>query len=459
MPYLSRSKTSERKQQKDTEYNSSESVRRSIPLGPAFDILNLQRMVGNQAVTHVLQSGRYSYQTSKNIDPPIVHEVLSSPGQPLDVGTRAFMEPRFGHDFSHMRVHADAQAAESARSVNALAYTVGQHVVFGAGQYEPETSKGKRLLAHELTHVVQQQGVDATTLHKEQITVASPQSNLEVEANRNAASITGNQSASIHPSTTTVQIMKQPAGSEPPQRASAQVSSSGGVPGRTRKQIRRDNFLRGLAARPDFALDSWKRLGPDEQTAVVAYMAEFYGLNFARRFQSATLKLPHREDLIVTWTNNPDYTPERLTASGYKLFSADPIQHWVHPSGKEVWVSPPSKGEPQQALPPEDPAVTEARGHAEDFATERDHIVDLGKQLRNHIGKPDYQQLYRQFWDKFEKWQHDLNWIREVVLPDLKDLVGSQDQQALEQQVKRLDDLFEWKSSGFPDLVRDLPPP
>jgi len=65
----------------------------------------------------------------------------------------------------------------------------------------------------------------------------------------------------------------------------------------------------------------------------------------------------------------------------------------------------------------------------------------------------------RQFWDKFNKWQNDLNLIREEALPDLKDQVGSQDQQVLEQQVKRLDDLFEWKSSGFPDLVHDLPPP
>jgi outer membrane protein OmpA-like peptidoglycan-associated protein len=88
--------------------------------------------------------------------PSIVHEVLRSPGQPLDVETRAFMEPRFGHDFSQVRVHTDAQAAESARTVNALAYTVGRDVVFGAGHYSPRTMTGQQLLAHELTHVVQQ---------------------------------------------------------------------------------------------------------------------------------------------------------------------------------------------------------------------------------------------------------------------------------------------------------------
>jgi len=78
------------------------------------------------------------------------------PGQPLDASTRAFMEPCFGHDFGHVRVHTDAQAAESARAVNALAFTVGRDVVFGPGQYAPATQRGRALLAHELTHVVQQ---------------------------------------------------------------------------------------------------------------------------------------------------------------------------------------------------------------------------------------------------------------------------------------------------------------
>jgi len=88
--------------------------------------------------------------------PPIVHEVLRSPGQPLDSGTRDFMEPRFGHDFSQVRIHTDKRAAESAYRVNALAYTVGREIVFGTGQYQPNTSVGRRLLAHEMTHVVQQ---------------------------------------------------------------------------------------------------------------------------------------------------------------------------------------------------------------------------------------------------------------------------------------------------------------
>src|ERR1051325_125152 len=88
--------------------------------------------------------------------PPIVNEVLRSSGHPLDPATRAFMESRFARDFSHVRVHADDRASESARAVNALAYTVGSDVVFGAGLFSPETHAGRRLLAHELAHVVQQ---------------------------------------------------------------------------------------------------------------------------------------------------------------------------------------------------------------------------------------------------------------------------------------------------------------
>ncbi len=88
---------------------------------------------------------------------PVVHEVLRSAGQPLNPATRAFMEPRFGHDFSQVRVHSDSKAAESARDLNANAYTVGSHIVFGAGQFLPETEAGQQLLSHELTHVVQQQ--------------------------------------------------------------------------------------------------------------------------------------------------------------------------------------------------------------------------------------------------------------------------------------------------------------
>jgi hypothetical protein len=88
--------------------------------------------------------------------PGIVHDVLRSPGQPLDPASRSFFEPRFGRDFGRVRIHTGTHAAESARQVNALAYTVGPNIAFGANRFAPGTSEGRSLIAHELTHVVQQ---------------------------------------------------------------------------------------------------------------------------------------------------------------------------------------------------------------------------------------------------------------------------------------------------------------
>ncbi|MBE3565043.1 MAG: DUF4157 domain-containing protein [Thermogemmatispora sp.] len=83
-------------------------------------------------------------------------QTAASAGESLDAATRAYMEPRFGHDFSQVRIHADEQAAEEARALNARAYTVGQEIFFGQGEYAPQSAAGRWLLAHELTHVVQQ---------------------------------------------------------------------------------------------------------------------------------------------------------------------------------------------------------------------------------------------------------------------------------------------------------------
>ena len=87
-----------------------------------------------------------------------ISNLQSSGGEPLAEPVRAYFEPRFGQDFSQVRVHQGSQAAASARAVNARAYTTGRNIAFGAGEYAPETTEGKRLLAHELTHVVQQGG-------------------------------------------------------------------------------------------------------------------------------------------------------------------------------------------------------------------------------------------------------------------------------------------------------------
>jgi hypothetical protein len=93
--------------------------------------------------------------------PPAVAGALGQPGRPLDRSARAFFEPRFGYDFSAVRVHTGARAAQSAKAVGAQAYTFGRNIVFGAHAAAPEAPEGRRLLAHELAHVVQQQGAPA----------------------------------------------------------------------------------------------------------------------------------------------------------------------------------------------------------------------------------------------------------------------------------------------------------
>lgn len=171
-------------------------------------ILHLQRTIGNQAVQRLLRGNAGAIQTKLAINrpgdayeqeadrvaeqvmrmpeagasppashsmqgqesaapaspdaPQIVSDVVSETGRPLEPPVRSFMEPRFGQDFSHVQIHTGSRAAESARAVNATAYTVGRHVVFGEGAYRPETDAGRRLIAHELTHVGQQGAAGAS---------------------------------------------------------------------------------------------------------------------------------------------------------------------------------------------------------------------------------------------------------------------------------------------------------
>jgi protein involved in polysaccharide export with SLBB domain len=120
--------------------------------------------------------------------PSIVNEVLNSPGQPLDPETLTFMESRFGQDFNHVQVHTDAKAAESARAVNALAYTVGQNIVFSSEQYSPKTRSGKYLLSHELAHVIQQK---STSVLQKQTDSENPVTPRQTGGTSTSSLITG----------------------------------------------------------------------------------------------------------------------------------------------------------------------------------------------------------------------------------------------------------------------------
>jgi hypothetical protein len=125
---------------------------------------------------------RFTGQTTGQagmVAPASVDSVLSSPGSPLEYELQQDMGQRFGHDFSHVRVHTDAAAARSAEDVNAHAYTVGHNIVFGSGQFTPGTEEGRRLITHELAHVIQQ---TPPSLHQ-------PSSTSNPKSGKNANSI------------------------------------------------------------------------------------------------------------------------------------------------------------------------------------------------------------------------------------------------------------------------------
>jgi hypothetical protein len=124
--------------------------------------------------------------------PPAVHNALGEPGRPLEATTRALMEPHFGHDFSRVRVHTDRQAGTSARALDARAYTVGSDIVFAPGEYQPQTLGGHWLLAHELTHTIQQQGTQPSI---QRAPAGLPSTHEEWEATRREAEREADQSA------------------------------------------------------------------------------------------------------------------------------------------------------------------------------------------------------------------------------------------------------------------------
>jgi len=171
--------------------------------------------------------------TKDAVVPPAVREVLKAPGDPLDGKTRAFMEIRFGHDFSKVRVHADGGAAESARAVNALAYTAGKHVVFAAGRYRPEGDAGKRLLAHELAHVVQQGDRPAAEVPSLS-PAASPQ---EADAAQAAHGALFGGSVKVTSNLPMASLARQPAGPEPDQKPASLPEPQQSAPAEREREV------------------------------------------------------------------------------------------------------------------------------------------------------------------------------------------------------------------------------
>jgi hypothetical protein len=204
---------------------------------------------------------------------PLVHSVLRSPGQPLADDDLAFFTPRFGFDFSRVRIHTDDTAAESAYSVNALAYTSGSNIAFAAGHYQPCMDTGRRLLAHELAHVVQQAGGST------------------VEA-----------------------VQRQP-------EANA-------------ADAKKDAKLHRMARRPGEALTAWKTLKEGDRDSILWIMADMYGADFESEFLKFA-NGEKKDNISTTIANKSQFSPEQLTNRGYRRADAGTPEIWVHPSGHE----------------------------------------------------------------------------------------------------------------------------
>jgi hypothetical protein len=175
-------------------------------------MLRLQRTVGNGGVQRLAEES------------PVLDVVSSGAGRPLDEPVRTDMETRLGADFGDVRVHTDDRAHESARSVNAHAYTVGSNVVFQRDRYDPASAEGRTMLAHELTHVVQQRNgpVDGTPAAGG-VRVSDPSDRFEREAAANADHV---MSAPVAAGTAgpAVQRQEAPAEEEPEEAPAAQGS-------------------------------------------------------------------------------------------------------------------------------------------------------------------------------------------------------------------------------------------
>jgi hypothetical protein len=181
----------------------------------AASLLHLQRLAGNASVNSLLAEEERS---------PVHDVVGSGGGSPLDTDTRGLMESRLGHDFSDVRVHTDGKAHESAQSINAQAYTVGSDVVFQSGKYEPATDSGRHVLAHELTHVVQQRSgpVDGTPAPGG-IRISDPSDPFERAAEQSAASAMSEPAVAAPASAGGAAVQRQEEEEEPVQALAVQA--------------------------------------------------------------------------------------------------------------------------------------------------------------------------------------------------------------------------------------------
>jgi hypothetical protein len=275
---------------------------------------------------------RFSGQSTRQADaaPTSVDQALASPGRLLEPALRQDMEPRFGYDFSRVRLHTDAAAQQSARDMNAYAYTVGHNMVFGAGKFAPGTQEGRRLIAHELTHVVQQSGSDGIRVNssneKHGLSPRSGLAAIQEAAGNMAIQRTpreeGEEDAPVRLESA-LNLLSVPAGA-PAKRK----------PARKARRELDDPELKALAQWPGDAHRVWKRLTGRERVALLTHMSNRYGTDFSNQFYKFT-ETGAKDEYLTFAGPFPEYTPEWFRQHGYRLVQKGLFnQWWTQPSGR-----------------------------------------------------------------------------------------------------------------------------
>lgn len=210
--------------------------------------------------------------------PQVVHDVVGTPGRALDGATRAQLEPRFGTDFSSVRVHTDHHAARSAQAVGALAYTVGQHIVFGEGSYAPHSRAGQHLLAHELTHSIQQRTAPASLSPR--MTVGAVDTAAEVEADHVADRVVAGHAAPAIGAMAAPVLQRQPGPTlvDKADDAESKPELNFNAP--------QQRGAQGRAA----TVDAGKRGDDDVKVHVIRYLCACKGYNVTKTSASAHLR-------------------------------------------------------------------------------------------------------------------------------------------------------------------------
>ena len=420
-------------------------LQRKLTIGASNDPLEREAdRVADQvmaAPAHSAVSGappriqRYAGQATAGSDtaPASVDRVLASSGRPLEPALQQDMEQRFGHDFSRVRVHSGGAAEQSAREVNAHAYTVGHNIVFGAGRFAPGTHEGRRLIAHELTHVVQQNSI-----------------------NQNGPSVQGPM------------IQRQPAGSsepagEPGNRPNLDVGDAG--PGVSLLQRLLGVRTTGVFDEPTRrAVVAFQQARPELHPATGGVGPKTWKALDEKAAISAGTVPP---EASIEVTNHPTLTSARLKAMGYRFKdNFGGVPKWVHPSGKELWLQSPSKAtSPLPPSPPDiapktklptHPDVQGAREWGDNLEARRNELWEEAKQILQTrtpdgvVTMPD-----NEYYKKLNRFHRDLTSVLEEEAPMWQASgLTNEEEKELETQLERIK-----KLGDYPPEMEDLGTP